>query len=98
MDVINQKEKDDPRVQAMFKRSRQNKFSIFIISQDYYELGKKTIRCNDNIDHIFKPKNFRDVQNLYQDKTSMNMNLNEFKYLTSTCWNGKYQPLTIHMT
>ena len=26
------------------------------------------------------------------------MALNEFKYLTSTCWNGKYQPLTIGMT
>ena len=26
------------------------------------------------------------------------MTLNEFKYLTSTCWNEKYQPLTIDMT
>ena len=32
---------DDPRVQAMFKRSRHNNLSIFIISQDYYELSKK---------------------------------------------------------
>ena len=89
---------DDPRVQAMFKRSRQNNLSIFIISQDYYELSKKTIRCNGNIYLIFEPNNFRDVQNLYQDKTSMDMALNEFKYLTSTCWNEKYQPLTIDMT
>ena len=56
---------DDPRVQAMFKRSRQNNLSIFIISQDYYELRKKTIRCNGIIFHIIKPKNFRDVLNLY---------------------------------
>ena len=28
----------------------------------------------------------------------MDMTLNEFKYLTSTCWNGKYQPLGIDMT
>ena len=26
------------------------------------------------------------------------MTLNEFKLLTSTCWNEKYQPLTIDMT
>ena len=26
------------------------------------------------------------------------MTLDEFKYLTSTCWNEKYQPLTIDMT
>ena len=98
LDDLNQKEMDDPRVQAMFKRSRHNNLSIFTISQDYYELSKRTIRCNGNIYHIFKPNNFRDVLNLYQDKASMDMTLNEFKYLTSICWNEKYQPLTIDMT
>ena len=98
LDDLNQREMDDPRVQSMFKRSRHNNLSIFIISQDYYELSKKTIRCNGNIFHIFKPNNFRDVLNLYQDKSSMDMTLNEFKLLTSTCWNEKYQPLTIDMT
>ena len=98
LDDLNQKEMDDPRVQALFKRSRHNNLSIFIISQDYYELSKKTIRCNGNIYHIFKPNNFRDVLNLYQDKASMDMSLNEFKVLTSICWNKSYQPLTIDMT
>ena len=28
----------------------------------------------------------------------MDMTLNEFKYLTSTCWIEKYQPRTIDMT
>ena len=41
LDDLNQKEMDDPRVQAMFKRSRHNSLSIFIIGQDYYELVKK---------------------------------------------------------
>ena len=82
----------------MFKRSRRNNLSIFIISHDYYELPKRTTRVNGNIYHKFKPKNFRDVQNLFQDKASMDMTLNEFKYLTSTCWNEKYEPLTIDMT
>ena len=98
LDDLNQKEMDDPRVQAMFKRSRHNILSIFIIIQDYYELSKKTIRCNGNIFPIFKPNNFRDVLNLYQDKSSMDMTLNEFKLLISTCWNEKCQPLTIDMT
>ena len=35
LDYLNQKEMDDPRVQAMFKRSRHNNLSIFIIIQDY---------------------------------------------------------------
>ena len=49
LDDLNQKEMDDPRVQAMFKRSRHNSLSIFKISQDYYEISKKTIRGNGNI-------------------------------------------------
>ena len=89
---------NDPRVQAMFKRSRHNNLSIFIFSQDYYELPKKTIRANENICHIFKPNNFLDVRNNYQDKSSMDVTLNEFKLITSTCRNEKYQPLTIDMT
>ena len=95
---LKEREMNDPRVQAMFKRSRRKNLSILIISQDYYELPKRTSRANGNIYHIFKPNNFRDVQNLYQDKASMDMTLNEFILLTSTCWNEKYQPLTIDMT
>ena len=41
LDDLNQKEVDDPRVQAMFQSSRHNNLSIFIISQDYCELSKK---------------------------------------------------------
>ena len=98
LEDLNEKDLKDPRVQAMFKRTRHNKLSIFIISQDYYELPKRTIRANGNNYHIFKPNNFRDVLNIYQDKSSIDMILNEFKLLTSTCWNEKYQPLTIDMT
>ena len=36
LDDLNQKEMDDPRVQAMFKRFSHNNLSIFIISQNYY--------------------------------------------------------------
>ena len=68
----------------MFKRGRHNNLSNFIISHDYYELPKRTIRANGNVYHIFKPNNFRVVKNLYQDKTSKDMTINEVKYLTSS--------------
>ena len=48
--------------------------------------------------NIFKPNSFRVVQNLYQDKTSMDMTLHAGKNLTSTCCNEKDQPLTIEIT
>ena len=81
----------------MFKRGRHNNLSIFKINQDYYELPKRNIRANANIYHNFKPNNFRDALLLHQDKSSIDMTLNEFKLLTSTCWNEKYQPITIYM-
>ena len=98
LDDLNEKEMNEPRVQAMFKRSRHNNLSIFIVSQDYYELPKKTTGANGNIYHIFKINNFLDVRNIYQEKASMDKTLDEFKYLTSTCWNQNYQPLTFDMT
>ena len=98
LDDLNEKEINNEKIQAMFKRGRHNNLSIFIISQDYYELPKRTIRCNGNVFHFFKPNNYLDVRNIYQDKTSMDMTFDEFKYLTSTCWNKNYQPLTIGMS
>ena len=95
LDDLNEREMNDPRVKAMFKRSRHNSLSIFIISQDYYELPKGTIRANGNIYHIFIPNNFRDVQNLYQDQASMDMTLNGFKNLTSTCWDKNINHLLL---
>ena len=98
LDDLNEKEINNEKIQAMFKRGRHNNLSIFIISKDYYELPKRTIRCNGKVLHLFKPNNYLDVRNIYQDKASMEMTLDEFKYLTSTCWNKNYQPLTIDMT
>ena len=97
LDDLNEKEMNDPRVQVMFKQSRHNNLSIFIISQDYYEIPKKTKRANGNIYHIFKPSNFLDVRNFYQDKASMDMTLDELKILTTTCWSKNYQPLANDM-
>ena len=89
---------NDPRIQALFKQSRHTDLFIVILSQHCYELLKGVFRANGDIYHIFKPKNFRDFQNLYQDKTRMDTTLNEFNFLTSTCMNKIFQPPTIAMT
>ena len=34
---------NDPSVQAMLERSRHNNLSLFIISQDYYEILKRKL-------------------------------------------------------
>ena len=79
LDDLNEREMNDPRVQAMFKQYRHNNLSIFIISQDHYELPKKTIRTKAIIYHIYKPNNFLVVRNIYHDKASMDMTLDEVK-------------------
>ena len=98
LDDLNEKEKDVPRVKAIFKRSRHDILSIFVIFHDYYELLKRAIKAYGNNYQIYEPNNFLDVWNIFQDKSSTDMTLNEFKYLISTCWSEKYQPLTIDMT
>ena len=65
LDDLKEKEMNDSRVQAMFKRSRHNNLTKFIFSQDYYELPKETIKTSGNIYHIFKPNNFLDVGNIH---------------------------------
>ena len=60
-DELSETGKNNPQVQATFKRSRHNKMSIFIFSQDYYELPKRTVPANCNIYHISKPNIFGDV-------------------------------------
>ena len=97
LDDLNEKEINNDKIQAMFKRGRHINLSIFIISQDYYELPKRTISANGN-NHLFKTNNYLDVRNIYQDKASMDMTLDEFISLISICWNEKYNPLTIDMT
>ena len=89
---------NDPRVQAMLERSRHNNLSTFIISQEYYELPKRTIPASGNIYHISEANNFRGVQNLYQNESSMDLTLNEFKYLLVLVGIKKYQPITLDMT
>ena len=77
-DDLNEKEMNDPRAQAMFKKSRHNNICVFIVSHGYYELPKNTIRANCNIFLLFRPNNIREVQKLFQDKASMDININEF--------------------
>ena len=55
----------------MFKRGRHKNLYIFIISQDYNDLPKKTMRASGIIFLLFKPNNFLDVRNIYQDRASI---------------------------
>ena len=68
LDVSNEEQMNDSRVQTSLKRSRHIRFYIFIFSQDYYQLPEKTIRANGKMYHIFKPNSFRDSKNSFNTK------------------------------
>ena len=57
----------------MFIHCRPSDKPIFLTGQDYYDLPKNGIRANRNIYHVFTTNNLREVQNLYQNKASMDM-------------------------
>ena len=80
LDDLNEKEVNNHRVQALFKRSRHNNISSIKISRDYYELPKRTIRTNGNIYHTFKPNVLKDVQNIFQDNANMDVTIKEFEF------------------
>ena len=80
---------NDPKGQTMFKKSRLEKLSVFVISPDYCQLPKKTLRANGHIYHNFKHNKSIDLENVHQDEENMDTTLMQFKYLTKTCWKKK---------
>ena len=56
------------------------------------------MRANVNIYDILKSNISKDNKILYHNKTSMDMSVNEFQLLTSTCCDKKDQPLNIDIT
>ena len=96
LDDFNEKVRNDILKQAVFKRSTHNNVSDFLISQDNYELPTQIFRANARIFHVVKPSNLGDVQN--QNKASVDMTINELKYLTGTCCDQQNQQLTIDTT
>ena len=78
-DDLNENQMNDPRTEAMFKRSRHSSFSIFLISRYCYNLPERTTRAGVNIHLFFRTNFFRDVQNLFQVKSSKGFAFNDYK-------------------
>ena len=70
---LKEKQTNDPRIQALFNRSRHNNLSLFKFGREYDELPKRTVWEKCNIHQHFQPNKFRDVQNVYIDKAEMDM-------------------------
>ena len=83
LDGLKEKELIFPGIQAF---SKGNNKSITALSQGSREYPRKMIKANGKNFHIFESKNFRDVPNLHQDKTAMDLTRIEVKFLSASFW------------
>ena len=86
----NQKKAED-----YYTRGRHNNISSIYISQNYYKLPCQNIRSNANLLILFSlPKN--DLNQIYNDFISRDMDLNEFQNFCSNAWTKKYGYICIN--
>jgi len=76
----NQNKADD-----FYTRGRHNNVSSIYISQNYYRLPRQTIRSNTNVLILFSLPT-KDLQHIYSDFISGDMELQEFKDFCKTAW------------
>ena len=81
--------KQESNNDLFFTRARHNNFDIYYISQSYFNLPKKTIRNNSNINNSFK-QTLRDVILLFHDIAGLDLNLVEWKQLCRKAWENDY--------
>jgi len=94
-DTVNNRNQDIQK--AYFTRGRHTNCSVFYLSQSYFELDRRSIRKNANLLILFELDE-RDVQNLWYDKVSRDMSLDEFRKFCKDSWNEEYGFVYIDLT
>ena len=87
--------KQESKIDLLFTRGRHNNNDIYYISQNYFDLPKKTIRNNSNINILFK-QTLRDIILLIHNITGLDRNLEEWKQLCRKAWENDYEYLQIN--
>ena len=80
-----------------YTRGRHSNTDCFYLAQNYFKLPRQTIRENSNFICLFKQDN-KNLQHIYQDHVSHDMDYDEFKKLCKLCWSEPYNFLTIDNT
>ena len=85
------------KAEDFYTRGRHNNTSSIYISQNYHRLPRQTIRCNANILILFSlPK--MELNHIYNDFISNDMELDEFRKFCSDTWQEKYGFICINKT
>ena len=81
-------------IDQFFIRGRHNNLDIYYLSQSYFDLPKRTIRNNSNKIILFN-QTLKDIEHIYRDVASYDMDYNEFKELCRKSWEDDYNYLCI---
>ena len=84
---------DQPNLKLFYIRGRHNSCNSIYLTQDYYQLDKKSIRNNSNFQIFFKQKP-RDIQSIYSSLVA-DMNYDIFKNNCIRAWGTKYNFISI---
>ena len=89
--------KNISQIDEFFTRGRQEDLDVYYISHSYFALPTQSIRNNSDRLILFK-QTLRDVQNMYYDIGSYDLNYDDFKQMCHKAWDEKYNYLCIDMT
>ena len=75
--------------EKFYTRGRHNNIDTIYIAQNFHKLPRQTIRANHNLLILFKQP-VKDLQHIFNDLVSNDMNFQEFKDFANQCDDYKY--------
>lgn len=85
------------KCESYYIRGRHSNVDCFYLAQNYFKLPRQTIRENANFICLF-PQDLKNVNHIYNDHVSTDMEIDEFKKLCKTAWDQPHGFLVIDLT
>ena len=82
-------------IDPFFTRGRHKLCDVFNLSQNYFDLPKRTIRNNSNKIILFQ-QTLKEVEHIYRDIAGFDLSYEEFKELCREAWKEKYKYLLLN--
>ena len=85
------------KCETYYIRGRHSNIDSFYLAQNYFKLPRQTIRENANFICLF-PQDLKNINHIFNDIVSTDMQIDEFKHLCKTTWEKPYGFVVIDLT
>ncbi|KAL9966048.1 hypothetical protein ACROYT_G024059 [Oculina patagonica] len=85
------------KIEDYYTRGRHSNVDCIYLSQNYFKLPRQTIRENANLFILF-PQDLKNINHIYNDHVSEDMEKEEFRSLCRSAWRGSHTFLTIDLS